>query len=212
MNMSVLWNVSYGMYVVGVNDNGKPTGCIVNSLSQITSNDPVFALSINHDNYTYEVIKRTGKFSITILSEKTNPSVISSFGFFSGRDKDKFDGVAYRMEHDLPVLNEHTCGTMVFEVVGETSVDTHSIILGHIIDAMDGEDNQPMTYAYYHKVVKGKAPKNAPTYQETAPEPQKGVSYICNICGFIYEGDLTMEPDDYVCPICGVTKDQFTKQ
>jgi len=207
MDISILWKLSYGMYVIGVNDSGRMTGCIVNTVFQVTSKDPVLAVSLNKDNYTYEVLKNTGKLAISIISEKTDPNVIAKLGFVSGRDKDKFDGLNYKILAELPVVEENSCGQIICEVVGNYDSGTHCVFFVKVTDIFKGEDFEPMTYKYYHDVIKGKAPKNAPTYQEEV-NTNKG-KYVCSICGYVHDKDINDESDDFTCPICGVPKSFF---
>ena len=165
MNKSAFYNLSYGVYICTTWDGDKPTGCIANSAMQITSEPATVAVSINHDNYTHECIEKCGYFALTILSEKVNPRLIGKFGFFSGRDKDKFDGVPYTVREKLPVPDEG-CTYIVCKVTNKMETSTHTVFLGEAIDADILSSETPMTYAYYHKVIKGKAPKTAPTYNE----------------------------------------------
>ena len=209
MDASVLWKLSYGMYVIGVNDSGRMTGCIVNTVFQVTSENPTLAVSLNKNNYTYEVLKRDGKLAISIISEQTDPNVISKLGFASGRDKNKFEGLKYKTVDGLPVVEENSCGQVICEVVGNYDVGTHCVFLVKVIDTIKGDGFEPMTYKYYHDVVKGKAPKNAPTYQEEE-NPNKG-KYVCSICGYVHDRDINEEPDDFTCPICGAAKSYFKK-
>lgn len=162
MNNKVFRNLSYGVYVVSVWDEGRPTGCTANSIMQITSSPATVAVSINHDNYTNECIKKLGKFAVSIISETTDPLIIGKFGFFSGKDTDKFDGIDYSVKEYMPVIND-SCGYMVCEVENMVETATHTVFIAKVIegDVMSGE---PMTYSYYHKVIKGKSPEKAPTY------------------------------------------------
>ena len=164
LDLEVLSNISYGLYAVTVDDNGRPTGCIINTLIQVTSFEPIYmAISLNKDSYTSEVIERNKKYAINILSEDTPKEVIMRLGFASGRDRDKMDRIDYKLRDGLPVINENCSGFMIFELVSKTRVDTHDIIIGKLIDGCRNEFT-PMTYKYYHEVIKGKAPKSAPTY------------------------------------------------
>ena len=217
MELSVLWKLSYGMYAIGTLDGTRPTGCIVNTVAQITSTNPVIAVSMNKNNYTYEAIKKTGRFTVSILTEKTAPNVIAKLGFCSGRDTDKFDGkdFAWKEMGGLPVVKDNCAGHLVAEVLSMTEVETHYIILARVKDAQPCTNFEPMTYKYYHEVIKGSAPKNAPTYQ--APVKQEVITgskekWVCSICGYVYEGDLTKESADWVCPICKQPKSKFVKQ
>ena len=212
MDMKALWKLSYGMYAIGTLDEARPTGCIVNTVVQITSENPVIAVSMNKNNYTYDCIKKTGKFSVSILSEKTSQNVIAKLGFSSGRDTDKFDSSIFSWEYmdGLPVVNENSVAQITAEVIEMCEMETHFVILARVLDAKSKSDYDPMTYKYYHEVIKGKAPKNAPTYQE--PEKTEESVWACSVCGYIYEGDLTKEADDFTCPICKQPKSVFVKR
>lgn len=205
MNINILRKLSYGVYVVSTWDNGRPTGCIANSAMQITSSPATVAVSINHDNYTNKCIEETGKFAISILSEKSEPTIIGTFGFQSGKGVNKFDAVKYSVEDHMPVVSD-SCGYIVCNVVNKMETQTHTIFLGEVVGGEIFSDTDAMTYAYYHKVVKGKSPKNAPTY---IPEEEEVSSrkYKCQVCGYIYEGEEL--PADYKCPICGMGTDRF---
>ena len=215
MDASVLWKLSYGMYAIGTLDGTRPTGCIVNTVVQITSTDPVLAVSMNKNNFTCDAIKKAGRFAVSILSEQTSQNVIARLGFTSGRDTDKFAGNDFAWEKmgGMPIVKENACGWILLDVIAMYEVDTHYIIVAKVTDAKSGSNYAPMTYKYYHEVIKGKAPKNAPTYQEEQPEGKpEGDVWVCSICGYVYEGDLTKEPDDYKCPICKQPKSVFVKK
>lgn len=164
MNKSALYQLSYGVYVISTWDKGRATGCTANSAMQITSDPATIAVSINHDNYTNQCIQDTGKFAISILGENTDPSVIGTFGFYSGKDTDKFDKVEPVMKEYMPVVSD-ACAYIVCEVIDKMETSSHTVFLGKVLDADVLKQDEPMTYAYYHKVIKGKSPKNAPTYQ-----------------------------------------------
>ncbi len=164
MNKSAIYNLSYGVYVITTWSNGKPTGCTANSAMQITSSPATIAVSINHDNYTNECIKDTGVFAINILGEKCDPLVIGNFGFKSGRDSDKFADYEPLIKNFLPIVPKASA-YIVCRVVDKMETATHTVFLGEVTDADILNNDSPMTYAYYHNVIKGKSPKNAPTYQ-----------------------------------------------
>lgn len=209
MNKNVFHKLSYGVYVVSTWDDGRPTGCTANSAMQITSSPATIAVSINHDNYTNHCINETGRFAVSILAEDSDPSIIGTFGFKSGRDADKFKEVKYSVEDHMPVISD-SCGYVVCEVIDRMETATHTVFLGEVKGAELFEDKDAMTYAYYHKVVKGKSPKNAPTYipeEEKAQEEGKGRRFKCEVCGYIYEGEEL--PDNYKCPVCGMGTDKF---
>ena len=163
MNQNAFRKLSYGVYIVSTWDNGKPTGCTANSVMQITSEPATIAVSINHDNYTNRCIQTMEQFSISILSEQSEPSIIGTFGFYSGADTDKFENVAYDVKNMMPVIQD-ACAYLVCKVVNKFETATHTIFLGEVVDADLLKEGDAMTYAYYHKVIKGSSPKNAPTY------------------------------------------------
>lgn len=154
MDTSILRKLSYGVYVISTWDNGRPTGCTANSVMQITSSPKItVALSLNHQNYTTECIKETGVFAVSVLAEDSAPSLIGGFGFRSGRDVDKFDGVDYKVEDFLPVISD-SCGYLTCRVINTVETDTHTIFLGEVTGAGSFDKGPEMTYAYYHRVVK----------------------------------------------------------
>lgn len=210
MNRNILRNLSYGVYIVTTMDGERPVGCVANSAMQITSEPPTLAVSINHNNYTHGCIEKEGKFALNIVTERTNPSVIGTFGYSSSKDTDKFAQAEYEMTEGLPIVKD-TCGYIVCKVISKFETSTHTIFLGEIIEGEVFGEDTPMTYAYYHKVIKGSSPKNAPTYipEETGSvkEEKQTKKYVCEVCGYTYEGEEI--PEDYKCPICGVGKDKF---
>lgn len=207
MNQEVLKDLSYGVYVVSTlcTDTGKPAGCVANSLMQITYD--TIAVSIHHDNYTNLCIDESKKFAVSILGEDVNDNIIPIFGFQSAKNTDKFEGIATRTVDGLEVL-EDSVGYLICEVINKLETETHTVFLGKIIDGDIIKQETPMTYAYYHAAKKGLSPKNAPTYIETK---QSEEGYRCQICGYIYKGDITKEPDTYLCPICKQPKSVFVK-
>ena len=165
MNKNAFRQLSYGVYVISTWDEGRPTGCTANSAMQITSDPATIAVSINHDNYTNKCIQESGRFAISILGENSNPGIIGTFGFKSGRDNIKFDEVQSVIKGFLPVVAD-ACAYIACEVIDKMETETHTVFLGKVTDADVLKADDPMTYAYYHNVIKGKSPKAAPTYIE----------------------------------------------
>lgn len=212
MNTNAFRKLSYGVYIVSAWDNGRPTGCTANSAMQITSDPATIAVSINHNNYTNKCIAESGRFTVSILSEQSDPSIIGTFGFQSGRDVNKFDAVPFEIRENMPVVQD-ACAFLCCEVINKMETDTHTVFLGRVLDADLLSGQEPMTYAYYHKVVKGKSPKNAPTYlseEDSAPTS----AWVCSVCGYVYDGETPFEelPNDYACPVCGQPKSVFVKK
>lgn len=215
---SVFFDMSYGMYILGVMDGDRPTGCVVNTVFQITSEPSVVAVSVNHGNYTNGCIKKTGMFTVNILSESVPQEVIGTFGFKSGKDTDKFAAVPYAMnEAGLPILPDYTCGTLTCKVVDSAELSTHTVFFAQVIGGIRRTAGDPMTYSYYHKVKNGKAPKNAPTYlkDEDIPKAAPAEKWVCSVCGYVYDGSkgpFENLPNEWKCPVCGAPKEMFKKK
>ena len=209
MDLTLLHRISYGMYAVGVRDGDHYGGCIINTCMQITSENPVFAISMNRQNHTFSLLEREKRFSLAVLSETTAPELISAFGFFSGRDQDKFRKFRYTVQEGVPVLEESVCVTLVLDVIRMVEMETHAVVFARLAGLIRGRGKTPMTYSYYHTVIKGKAPKNAPTYLAGDAKPS-GTRYVCAVCGYIYEGETL--PAGFTCPVCGVDAGHFRKE
>ena len=206
MNKDILKNISYGVYVVSTKNSDKSTGCIVNSIMQVTSD--TIALSVNHQNYTNESLKKNKKFAVSILPVDVDDNIIPVFGFQSGRDCNKFENIEKINIEGIDVI-KNSVGYLVCELTDKIiETDTHSLFLAKITDGDVLNNKEPMTYAYYHKVKKGTSPKTAPTYIEEKTN-NSGLAYKCKICGYIYNGDITKEPDSYICPVCKQPKSVF---
>ncbi len=210
MNNNIFRNLSYGVYIISTMDDGRATGCTANSAMQITSSPATVAISINHDNYTNECIKKFGKFSISILAQDSKPLLIGKFGFSSGRDVNKFQDVDFKIVEGTPIIQD-SCGYIVCKVIDTMETATHTVFLGEVTEGdVLGSDRTPMTYAYYHNVIKGKSPKNAPTYlPEEESESEQKKKYKCEVCGYVYEGETL--PPDFKCPVCHQGADKFKK-
>lgn len=209
MNDNVYWKLSYGMYVISTKDELRPTGCIANCAMQVTVEPATIAVSINHENHTNESIIKNGQFAISILSEKTDAELISTFGFHTGKNVDKFDQVSYFEKDELPILSD-SCGYLICKLIDKLETATHTVFLGEILDG-DVLNNDPvMTYDYYHTVIKGRSPKNAPTYIANKQDNSES-KFVCKICGYIYEDETPFEelPDSYQCPVCKKPKSYF---
>ena len=233
MDLKTLFKISYGLYVVSSHENEKINGQIANTIFQITAEPPTIAISINKLNLTYEQIKKSGVFAINILEKECPLHFIGNFGFKSGRDGNKFEGINYKLgQNGSPILLENSVGFVELNVTHQMDVHTHTIFVGEITNAEVLSNQEPMTYAYYHEVKRGTTPKNAATFQATEikkedinkEEKVTMAKYRCTICGYEYDPTLgdpdsgikpgtAFEdiPDSWVCPICGASKDQFEK-
>ncbi len=167
MERRVLHNLSYGMYILSSRKGNRFNGQIANTVFQVTSKPIKIATSINKENLTHEFIEDSGLFSVSILSTETPFPFIGLFGFRSGRDVNKFEKVSYiEGETGVPVVTEHAVGYIEARAVASIDAGTHTLFIGEVINAEKLGDGMPMTYDYYHNVVKGKTPEKAATYLE----------------------------------------------
>lgn len=165
MDLTVLFKISYGLYIISSFKDDKYNGQIANTVFQVTSEPPRVAVCINKNNLTHEFIENSKIFSVSILSKDTPMTFIGQFGFKSGRDIDKFQGVNYFIgESKAPIVKDFTIGYLELKVIDKMNVGTHTIFVGELLNSGKFNDDEPLTYAYYHEIKKGKSPKNAPTY------------------------------------------------
>lgn len=165
MEPKVFYKLSYGLYVVSSKKGKRFNGQIANTVFQITSKPPAIAVSINKENLTHDFIVESKLFSVSILSTETPMKFIGRFGFRSGREINKFESIDYKIgATGTPIVLENSIGYLEAEVINTLDAGTHVVFAGKVVDAQILKDGEPMTYAYYHKVKGGKAPKAAPTY------------------------------------------------
>ena len=216
INKNVFRKISYGLYVVASNYKDVKSGCIVNTVSQITSENPIIAISLNKNNYTNFIAKQKKKLSISILSDKVNNEFIKTFGFASSKDTDKFKNTNYEYVDDVVVVKDYASSYLVGEVINIIDCETHDIFLVRVLASEVLNDDKSITYLDYQTKLKGSTSTKAPTYIEQEVNNSDSHKYRCIICGHIYDeavekvkfNDL---PDDWVCPKCGVGKDKFER-
>ena len=160
-----LFNLSYGMYIVGSHLGGKPNGQVANAVMQLTGDPVHIAVCLNKQNLTEACLAESGAFSVSVLEEDVPMTFIGQFGFKSGRDIDKFAGVDHKMGTlGVPIVREWCLSGFEARVVGKLEVHTHVLFVGEVVAAEVFKDGTPLTYANYHLVKKGKSPKTAPTF------------------------------------------------
>ena len=209
----ILTSLSYGMFAVGVRGHNSPNACIVNTVMQISSLPMTIAVSVNHNNYTNECIKRYGEFTVSVLSENTSGTAIGALGYTSGRDTNKLANVRHKiLREGAPVIQEDICCWFLCKVVHQVETVTHTIFIAEPIAGSEKIKGTPMTYSYYRNVIKGKSPQYAPTF---VPEKEEETDkYVCTICKYEYSDPLIPFeelPDDWICPICGAPKKKKKK-
>ncbi len=188
-DLTALFNIGYGLYVVTSNDGRKDNGLIVNTVTQVTNTPNRIAVTINKDNYSHHVIKQTGVMNINCLSEDAPFSVFEAFGFRSGRNVDKFaDCTPLRSDNGLVFLPRYINSFLSLKVEQYVDLDTHGMFICSVTEARVLSTRPTMTYTYYQENVKPK------------PETEGKRGFVCKICGYVYEGETL--PEDIVCPLC----------
>ncbi|MBR3685500.1 MAG: flavin reductase [Clostridia bacterium] len=188
-DMSALFNIGYGLYVVTSNDGKKDNGLIVNTVTQVTNMPNRVAVTINKENYSHHIIKQTGKMNVNTLTIDAPFQVFEKFGFQSGRNVDKFEGCEpLRSDNGLIFLPRNINSFMSLKVEQYIDMETHGMFICSVTEARVISDRETMTYAYYHANVKPK------------PQVDGKKGYVCKICGYVYEGDPL--PEDFICPLC----------
>ncbi len=188
-DMTALFRIGYGLYVVTCNDGKRDNGLIVNTVTQVSDNPNKVAVNINKQNYSYHVIQQTGKLNVNCLSVEAPFSVFQHFGFRSGRTVDKFaDYEAIRSDNGLYFLPNYINAFMSLEVEQFVDLGTHGMFICSVTEARVMSDKDTMTYTYYQNNVKPK------------PQTEGKKGFVCKVCGYIYEGDTL--PDDFICPLC----------
>ncbi len=188
-DMTALFNIGYGLYVVTSRDGNRDNGLIVNTVSQVTNTPNRIAVTINKQNYSHHVIKQTGVMNVNCLDESAPFSVFETFGFKSGRTADKFENIdELRSENGLRFLPAYINSFMSLKVESYVDLDTHGMFICSVTEARVISSRDTMTYTYYQNNVKPK------------PETEGKKGYVCKVCGWVYEGDTL--PEDIVCPLC----------
>lgn len=196
-NKKITRKITQGMYVLTTNNGG----CVVDAVSQISSGDnPLISVSVMKSNYTNELLKNNSKFGLSVLGKSVNSKIIKTFGYNSMRDIDKFEGVDFTLIDGVNVIND-SLGYMICEKVDSIDNDTHTLFIGKLVGCDVFKNEEEMSYQYFqeHKDELIKV------------ETENGkTAWVCSVCGYVvYEDEL---PDDYTCPICGVSKELFVRK
>jgi len=230
LQLESLFKLSYAVCIIGSKKGDEVNGCIVNTVFQLVPEPPMVAVSLNRESLTHEYILDSGIFAVSIISQKAPMHFIGKFGFRSGRDNDKFEQVNYRVGlTGGPIVLDNTVAFLEVEVVRSIDIVTHTLFIGKIVacETLD-EVSEPLTYAYYRDIKHGRTPRTAATFIKSQPVRQdkertrQMQKYKCLMCGYVYdpeagdpangvEAGTAFEdlPDDWVCPDCGVGKDEF---
>jgi len=188
-DLTALFNIGYGLYVVTSNDGKKDNGLIVNAVNQVTNTPNRIAVTINKQNYSHHVIQNTEKMNLNVLSTDAPFKIFEQFGFCSGRNTDKFaENEPLHSDNGLAFLSKYINSFISLKVEQYVDLDTHGMFICSVTEARVVSDKPTMTYTYYQENVKPK------------PQTDGKKGYVCKVCGYVYEGDEL--PDDFVCPLC----------
>lgn len=201
MNKKAMYNLTYGLFVLTASSDGKESGCIINTAGQVTSEPNRISIAVNKGNYTHDLVKTSGKFNVSILSEAASFETFKHFGFQSGRDVDKFAGYTdcKRSENGLYYITAGTNAYISATVESTVDLGSHTLFIATVDDMEVLSDTPSATYAYYQSEIKPK------------PEQPAGGKTVwrCKVCGYVYEGEEL--PADYVCPLCKHPASDFEK-
>ena len=199
MDTKAMYKLSYGLYVLSSEENGKDAGCIINTAMQVTSSPNRISIAVNKQNHTHGVLERSKIFNVSTLTQSAPFSVIERFGFSSGRDVDKFEGFEHtaRSGNGLTYITEYANSFISGRIINSIDLGTHTMFIADVTDCQITSGGESLTYSYYQDNIKPK------------PQGVKKGAYRCTVCGYIYEGDVL--PPDFICPLCKHGADAFDK-
>lgn len=190
MDGKIMHKLSYGLFILTAKENDKDNGCIVNTVSQVTSEPNRITVAVNKNNYTCDMIRKTGKFNVSVLTQNSKFETYKHWGFQSGASVDKCESISYkRADNGVIYITDECNAYLSANVISTTDLGTHILFIAEVIDGEVLSDDDSVTYAYYQKNIK------------TPVKVEKSLrGYMCTVCGYIYEGESL--PDDFVCPWC----------
>ena len=202
MDKKAMYNLTYGLFVLTARFGEKDNGCIINTAGQVTSSPNRISITVNKDNFTHDLVKESGKFNISILSEGASFDIFRHFGFQSGRTADKFDGyhACKRSENGLYYITEGTIAYISATVEQGIDLGSHTMFIASVDDMEVLAAEPSATYAYYQASIKPKPVEKASNGK---------TAWRCTVCGYIYEGETL--PPDFVCPLCKHPASDFEK-
>lgn len=196
-----MYKLTYGLFVLTTTDGAKQNGCIVNTVSMITDSPKRITVFVNKANYTEELMRKTGVFNVSVLTEQTPFETFKQFGFSSGRDTDKFAGKTYpTSENGLYYLPDTANAVLSGKVIDAYDYGTHTLFVAEVTEAKTLSSDKSVTYEYYQNNIKPRP--------QTAPAQNQTEKWVCKICGYVHEGPL---PEDFVCPWCKHPAEDFEK-
>lgn len=194
-----MYKLTYGLFVLTTTDGEKQNGCIVNTVSMITDNPKRITVFVNKANYTEELLRKTGVFNVSVLTEQTPFEIFKQFGFASGRDTDKLANTAYpKTENGLYYIPEYANAVLSGKVIDAYDYGTHTLFVAEVTEGKVLSSEKSVSYEYYLSNIKPK------------PQAEKSNTekWVCKICGYVHEGEM---PDDFICPWCKHPKEDFER-
>lgn len=199
MDNNALFKLSYGLFVLTAQENGKDNGCIINTAMQVTDVPKRILIAVNKDNLTHDMVKNTGVFNLSVLSQDAVFWIFQHYGFQSGRDTDKFANIpAARTENGLRYIDGCSNAVISGKVISTQDCGTHTLFLADVAEAKVLSETPSVTYQYYFDHIKPK------------PQPAEKEKWVCKICNYVYEGEEL--PADFICPWCKHGVEDFVKQ
>lgn len=200
MDKTALYKLSYGVFMLGTRSGDRMNGCITNTCMQVANSPTRIAISVLNTNCSCDLIKESGVFALSVLSQDTTYQTIKHFGMQSGRDVDKLADLSPATDvNGCPYLEWQTCAVISGKVIQQIDLGTHTMFIAEVVDAIRISDRDPLTYADYQNNVKPGPQKK--------DENRKIVGWRCKICMYEYEGSEL--PSDFECPLCGHGPDDF---
>jgi flavin reductase (DIM6/NTAB) family NADH-FMN oxidoreductase RutF/rubredoxin len=221
IDFEAFYKITYGLFIVSSGDSVKGNGFISNTVFQVTAEPPQFAVACNKKNFTAGLISEKKAFSVSILEQDTAPDILGRFGFKSGKDFDKLEGMSVNYgKTGVPIVLNAAIAYLECTLVNTVDTGSHLIFIGELVQSvLLDKSKDPLTYLYYRQVRKGSAPANAPTYIDQsridAVKPADVFKkYKCPACGYIYDEEkenvrFSELPESWICPVCGTEKSEF---
>lgn len=205
MDTKAFFKLSYGLYLVSSTYQGKDSGCIINTMMQVTANPAKVTITLSKENYTTSLIDKSKVFNGAVLLDAIDMDIIRRFGFQSGKDVDKFKDIECAKDrYGIKQIKDGIAADFSCKVIDQKDVGTHIMFIAEVMDATVYNEEPVLLYANYHKKKNGVTPPKAPSYQEVT---KKG--YRCKVCGYVLEADVL--PEDYICPVCKQPASVFEK-
>ena len=204
MDKKAMYKLTYGLFVLTANENGKDNGCIINTAIQAAGDPNQVSISVSKQNYIHDMIVRTGKFTVSSITEKADFSLFKRFGFQSGKDTDKFQGFDGWMRgiNGVTYITESTNAYISVEVEKSVDLGSHTLFIGKVTDMEVLSDDKSVTYEFYQSNIK-------PKPEQVGTTPKGETVWRCIICGYEYVGEEL--PEDFICPWCKHPASDFEK-